>query len=94
MKVLGRDKLNAFSRQHANAKKALDAWFNEAETADREKPQDIKDRYRSVDFLSENRVIFNIKGNHYRLVVKVRYQNGIAIVEWVGTHSEYDKQSF
>jgi len=94
MKVLGRDKLNKFSRQHANAKKALDAWFNEAEEADWIKPQDIKDRYRSADFLSGNRVIFNIKGNHYRLVVKVRYQNGIAVVEWVGTHSEYDKQSF
>ncbi len=94
MKVLGRDKLSAFSRQQGNAKKALDAWFNEAETADWQKPQDIKDRYRSADFLSGNRVIFNIKGNHYRLVVKVRYQNGIAVVEWVGTHSEYDKQSF
>ncbi len=54
MKVLGRDKLNAFSRQRANAKKALDAWFSEAETADWKKPQDIRDRYRSADFLSEN----------------------------------------
>lgn len=94
MKVLGRDKLNTFSRQHANAKKALDAWFDEAEKANWKTPQDIKDRYRSADFLSDNRVIFNIKGNHYRLVVRVRYQNGIAVVEWVGTHSEYDKQSF
>jgi mRNA interferase HigB len=44
--------------------------------------------------LADNRVIFNIKGNHYRLVVKVKYQNGIAVVEWVGTHSEYNKKCF
>lgn len=94
MKVLGRDKLNKFSHQHANAKKALNAWFNEAEKADWKKPQDIKDRYGSADFLSGNRVIFDIKGNHYRLMIKVLYQNGIAVVEWVGTHSEYDKQHF
>ncbi|OUS06496.1 addiction module toxin RelE [Gammaproteobacteria bacterium 42_54_T18] len=94
MKVLGRDKLSEFSQKHANAKKALDAWFADAENSEWKTPQDIKDRYRSADFLAENRVIFNIKGNHYRLVVKVRYQNGLAVVEWVGTHSEYDKQSF
>lgn len=94
MKVLGRDKLTRFSLQHANAKTALDAWFDEAIKASWEKPQDIKNRHRSADFLSGNRVIFNIKGNHYRLVVKVWYQNGIAVVEWIGTHSEYDKQSF
>ncbi len=94
MKVLGRDKLSLFSKQHVRSKKALDAWFSEAKKANWGKPQDIKDRYRSVDFLSDNRVIFNIKGNHYRLVVKVRYQNDLVVVEWVGTHSEYDKKRF
>ncbi|CAD7855214.1 MAG: hypothetical protein [Olavius algarvensis Gamma 1 endosymbiont] len=57
-------------------------------------PQDIKNRYRSVDFLTGNRVIFNLKGNHYRLVVRVRYQNGMVVIEWVGTHAEYDKKRF
>ncbi|MBB1323554.1 type II toxin-antitoxin system HigB family toxin [Shewanella sp. SR43-8] len=94
MKVLGRDKLTKFSQKHADAKKALEAWFSEASKADWKTPQDIKNRYRSADFLADNKVIFNVKGNHYRLVVKVRYQNGIAVIEWVGTHSEYDKQSF
>lgn len=94
MKVLGRDKLAKFYKKHANAKPALEAWFSEALKATWNTPQDIKDRYNSADFLSNNRVIFNVKGNHYRLVVKVRYQNGIAVVEWVGTHAEYNKQSF
>lgn len=94
MKVLGRDKLTACGRKHAAAKKALDAWFHEANEARWDTPQDIKNRYRHADFLPGNRVIFNIKGNHFRLVVKVRYERGIVVVEWVGTHAEYDKKRF
>ncbi len=94
MKVLGRDKLVKFYSKHANAKKALETWFSEAEHACWQSPQDIKNRYNSADFLADNKVIFDIKGNHYRLVVKVRYQNGIVVIEWVGTHAQYDKQKF
>jgi mRNA interferase HigB len=94
MKVLGRDKLVEFYTKHANVKSALEAWLSEAESVEWSTSQDIKNRYRSADFLADNRVIFNIKGNHYRLVVKVKYQNGIAVVEWVGTHSQYDKKCF
>jgi len=91
LKVLGRDKLIRFYQKHANVKKALDIWFDEVCNAEWNTPQDIKNRYFSADFLADNRVIFNIKGNHYRLVVKVRYQGGIVIVEWIGTHADYDK---
>lgn len=94
MKVLGRDKLVNFYTKHANVKSALESWFSEAQTAAWKTPQDIKNRFRSADFLSDDRVIFNIKGNKYRLVIKVIYKNGIAVVEWVGTHAEYDKQNF
>ena len=94
MKVIGSDKLLKFSNKHNQAKSALDSWFAEAERAVWKTSQDIKDRYGSADFLAGNRVIFNIKGNHYRLVVKVRYQNGIVAIEWIGTHAEYDKQTF
>ena len=94
MQVLGKDKLISFYKKHANAKSAIESWIAEAQSAKWKTPQDIKDRYRSADFLDGNRVIFNIKGNHYRLVVRVRYQNGVAVVEWVGTHAEYDKQRF
>lgn len=94
MRVLGTDKINRFSRKHSNAKAALDAWQYEVEKANWKQPQDIKNRYRSADFLSGNRVIFNIKGNHYRLVVKVRYENGIVLIEWIGTHAEYSKKQF
>jgi len=93
MKVLGKDKIEKFYKKHANSKSALQAWVSEAEASNWQTPQDIKDRYSSADFRPDNHVIFNIKGNHYRLVVKMRYQNGIALVTWVGTHAEYDKQS-
>ncbi|NEX15789.1 MAG: type II toxin-antitoxin system HigB family toxin [Halochromatium sp.] len=94
MKVVGRDRLEAFWSRHAAAKGALETWFDEAKKATWAKPQDIKDRYRSASFLADNRVIFNIRGNRYRLVVKVRYRNGIVLIEWVGTHAQYDKQRF
>lgn len=94
MKVLGRDKLTSFMRKHASSKKALEAWYAEAERSSWQVPQDIKNQYSSADVLADNRVIFNIKGNHFRLVVKVRYQGGIVVVEWVGTHAEYSKQKF
>lgn len=92
MKILGRDKLVSFSQKHANTKKALDVWFDEASRAIWQTPQDIKAHYCSADFLADNRVIFNIKGNHYRLIIKVRYQHGVVLIEWVGTHADYDKQ--
>ncbi len=94
MRILGRDKLTNFATKHADVRKQLDAWFDEAKRANWETTHDVKERYPSADFLSNNRVIFNIKGNSYRLIVKVRYQAGIAVVEWVGTHAEYNKKRF
>lgn len=94
MQLVGLLKLDAFRRTHADSRGPLDAWQVEVKAAQWSGPQDIKDRYPTASFLADNRVIFNIKGNSYRLVVKARYQNGIVLIEWVGTHAEYDKQDF
>ena len=94
MQLLGLPKLDAFKRGHADSRGALDAWRSEVEIAQWAGPQDIRNRFPTASFLAENRVIFNIKGNTYRLVVKARYQYGIVLIEWVGTHAEYDKQDF
>lgn len=94
MTLVGEENIQAFVARHAQALKAMQAWVAEARTSIWRTPQDIKNRYRSADFLADNRVIFDIKGNNYRLVVKVRYQGGIVLVEWVGTHAEYDKKKF
>jgi mRNA interferase HigB len=94
MRIVGLPILEEFKTRHAKARGPLDAWRSEVEHENWKTPHDIKQRYRSADFLSDNRVIFNIKGNSYRLVVQVRYQNGLVAVEWVGTHAEYDKKRF
>jgi len=86
--------LDNFKRDHADTRTSLDIWRTEVEAANWKTPQDIKIRYRSADFLAKDRVIFNIKGNSYRLVVVVKYSMGMVVVEWVGTHAEYDKKKF
>jgi mRNA interferase HigB len=94
MQLVGLIKLDAFKKSHADSRGPLDVWQAEVQVAEWTGPQDVKDRYPSASFLADNRVIFNIKGNTYRLVVKTRYQNGIMLIEWIGTHAEYDKQNF
>ena len=94
MRILGLPRLEAFKKDHADARGGLDAWQMDVERENWRTPHDIKRRYRSADFLPDNRVIFDIKGNSYRLVVKVRYQNGLVVIEWVGTHAQYDKNKF
>ncbi|MCC7376922.1 MAG: type II toxin-antitoxin system HigB family toxin [Verrucomicrobiales bacterium] len=94
MKLIGRDLLEEFSQRHADVLGALQSWIKEVESATWTKPQDVRNRYRSADFLSGNRIIFNIKGNSYRLVVVVVYHAGVARVQWIGTHADYDKQRF
>lgn len=94
MLILGLPVLEEFKKGHANSRGQLDAWQMEVKQESWKTSQDIKQRYPSADFLADNRVIFNIKGNSYRLVVKVRYQNGMVVIEWVGTHAEYSKKKF
>lgn len=94
MQLLGLPTLDDYKRKHAETRGPLDAWRCEVEKAQWSGPGDVKIRYPSASLLADNRVIFNIKGNSYRLVVKIRYQNGIVLVEWVGTHAEYSKKSF
>jgi len=69
----------------------LAEWYAEVSKASRQTPRDIKARYKSASFLSDNRVVFNIAGNKYRLVVKINYPYSATYVRFVGTHAEYDK---
>lgn len=94
MQLLGLFKLDDFKRKHADSRGPLDVWRVEVEEARWSGPQDVKNRYPSASFLADNRVIFNIKGNSFRLVVKAKYQNGVVLIEWIGTHAEYSKKTF
>ncbi len=76
---------------HSDAINPLAEWYAEVSKASWQTPQDIKARYKSASFLSDNRVVFNIAGNKYRLVVKINYSYSAAYVRFVGTHAEYDK---
>ncbi|MFT4271224.1 MAG: type II toxin-antitoxin system HigB family toxin [Pantoea sp.] len=91
MDVRGIEKIHEFCKKHNQALGPLEAWNEEVSKAEWKTSHDIKRRYPSADFLSNNRVIFNIKGNDYRLVVQVVYVAGVVVIQQIGTHAEYDK---
>jgi mRNA interferase HigB len=93
MRIIGRDKLDAFCTKHADARKWVENWLAEAEAATWTAPQQIKSRYSSASFLPEAIVIFNVKGNDYRLEVLVAYKTSVVIVQWIGTHADYDTRN-
>ena len=94
MEILGKRKLEQFALKHADIRTALCTWIADVERERWQTPHDIKAVYQSADFLPNNRVIFNLRGNHYRLVVVVVFVAGRVVVEWIGTHAEYDKRTF
>jgi mRNA interferase HigB len=89
--VIVRRTLKEFCERHEDARGALDAWYYELKHAKWRSPADIKKQYRSASFLCESRIVFNICGNKYRLVVKTNYPMQIIFVRFVGTHKEYDR---
>jgi mRNA interferase HigB len=91
MRIISRKILRDFWSRHPDAQQSLQAWYNDARHAEWRSPADIKNVYRNASFLANNRVIFNIKGNHYRIVVAIQYSHGIIYIRFVGTHREYDK---
>ncbi|MBU4226148.1 MAG: type II toxin-antitoxin system HigB family toxin [Chloroflexi bacterium] len=91
MRVIARRTLREFWEKHPDARQPLQAWYDDVEHADWKKPADIKNVYRNASFIANNRVVFNIKGNRYRIVIVVHYRPGIVYVRFVGTHQEYDK---
>lgn len=93
VRVIGRDKLEAFCSKHSDARKWIENWLADTEAATWTVPQQIKNRYPSASFLAENIVIFNVKGNDYRLEVLIAYKTSVVVVEWIGTHARYDARS-
>jgi len=89
--IVARKTLKDFWERHSDAEQPLRAWYSETEHASWCHPRDVKARYPAASILTVNRVVFNIKGNKYRLVVHVRYDIGRVYIRFVGSHSEYDK---
>ncbi|HLJ54101.1 MAG TPA: type II toxin-antitoxin system HigB family toxin [Chthonomonadaceae bacterium] len=91
MRVFAFGTLRDFWLTHAGAEEYLRAWYQDAETANWHSPRDIKDTYPHASIIANNRVVFNVKGNEFRLVVKIHYNTGRVFVRFVGTHREYDQ---
>ena len=97
MRVIARSTLTKFvatlsaRNQRVAVKAALDAWFQEVNRADWRTPADVKKSYATASIIDRERVVFNIKGNDYRLVTAIDYMRGTVFIKWLGPHSEYDK---
>jgi mRNA interferase HigB len=91
MHVISQRKLKEFWERHPDAEQPLRAWYADVKHADWESPSDIKEVYRNASIIANSRVVFNIKGNKYRLVAAIRYESRVVFVRFVGTHREYDR---
>ena len=91
MRIIARRTLREFWARHPDAERPLRAWFAAARGAEWRGPADIKARYASASLLADNRVVFNIGGNKYRLVVAIRYDARIVFIRFIGTHQQYDR---
>jgi mRNA interferase HigB len=91
LRIISKKTVREFWLSHAECEQQLKSWFQETSNAQWSNPQQIKLEYPSASFLADNRVVFNIKGNKYRLIVRINYDYGIVWIRFVGTHAEYDK---
>lgn len=92
MRVIAKSTLVNFWQRpkHEDAKASLESWHDTVLRATWKRPQDVKDQIRNASICGNNRVVFNIGGNKYRLVVEMQYRAGIAWVKFIGTHQRYD----
>jgi mRNA interferase HigB len=97
MRIISRRTLRKFvdslagQRNQPAVRAALDTWFDEASKAGWKSSADVKRRYATASIVNAERIVFNIKGNDYRLVVAVDFAKGILWIKWIGTHKEYDE---
>jgi len=91
VRIIALKSLRDFWLKHSDAEQPIKAWYTEAKKADWRKPADITKFYRTASILKNNRVVFNIKGNDYRLVTAINYDFKIVYIRFVGTHKGYNK---
>jgi mRNA interferase HigB len=95
MHVIKKSTIEEYGRQHPQARQKLLAWLKEAEHAHWTSINDIRKRYATADSPTDHHVIFDIKGNNYRLIVRIHYANehskGVVYIRWFGSHAEYSK---
>jgi mRNA interferase HigB len=91
MRVIAVKTLKNYSKEYPQAKQAVLSWYEEAEKADWANPNELKEQYHQASVLSEKRVVFNIHGNSFRLIVDIEYRLKIVFIVWFGSHKQYNK---
>lgn len=91
MRVISKKILREFWKKHSDCEQQLKSWFQETSKAEWKNPNDIKCEYPSASFLVGNRVVFNIKGNNYRIIAKINYEYQMVWIRFVGKHADCDK---
>jgi mRNA interferase HigB len=91
MRVIAKKTLREFWELHPEVEESLLSWFREVERGEWDTPAKVKLRYPNSSIVGDNRVVFNIKGNAYRLVVKINYPYRVVYIRFVGTHADYDR---
>ena len=91
MRVIAKKIVREFWEVHSDCEQQLKSWYKETSQAKWKNPNEIKREYPSASILNNNRVVFNIKGNNYRIIVKINFENEMVWIRFVGTHTEYDK---
>ena len=91
MRIIAHRTIVKYGKQYPDAKTALDSWYKTVKAAEWKNFQDIKNIFNSVDYAGNQRYVFNIKGNNYRLVGKILFVQQIIYIRFIGTHKEYDE---
>ena len=91
MRIISRKTLREFWKKHKDCEQQLKSWYRETEKAKWKNPNELKSEYPSASILENERIVFNIKGNKYRLIVKINFEYQIVWIRFIGTHAEYDK---
>ncbi|MEI8308269.1 MAG: type II toxin-antitoxin system HigB family toxin [Chloroflexales bacterium] len=90
MRIIAQKALREFWERHPDAEQSLKAWYYDAKQATWAHPQDIRQMYATASIVTNNRVVFNIRGNNYRLIAAINYDLGIIYIRFIATHREYD----
>ena len=90
-RIVAKKILREFWERHSDSEQHLKTWYETARFSNWKNPNDIKNTYANVSILQDSRVVFNIRGNSYRLIVKFNYKRQWAFIRFIGTHAEYNK---
>ena len=91
MRIIAKRALREFWERRLDAEKALSDWYSSVKRADWSTPSEIRESFPDASFVGGNRVVFNIRGNRFRLITWISYRWSVVYIKWIGTHAEYDR---